>query len=172
MKPRIGSGDAGVTGMPGGRRVLKTSAAVEALGAIDEAAAAVGLARALVANEAHRALLSACQEALGDCAAEVAAAGRARATAFDFPAATSALEDTLREISRTAGEPAGFVMAGENPAQAALHLARTVVRRAERRVFALDMEGRPVLALAAVYLNRLSDLLFDLARTQEDPRKP
>ena len=75
MKPNIGSGDRGETSISAGRRVAKDSAVVEALGAIDEASAAIGLARSFARSRHVKDLLNGCQTALQKCAAEVAAAG-------------------------------------------------------------------------------------------------
>jgi cob(I)alamin adenosyltransferase len=163
MKPNIGSGDGGETSVSGGRRVPKDGALVEALGAIDEASCAVGLARSFARGQRVKDLLNDCQTALQKCAAEVAAAGAPRATDFDFDAAVTALESEIRLADRGAVRPSAFVNPGSTQGEAALHLARSMVRRAERRVFALRHNGPQPPADVARYLNRLSDLLFDLA---------
>ena len=162
MKPNIGSGDAGDTSILGGRRVPKTSEIVEALGAIDEASAALGLARSLLEDARGGELLLRCQVALQKVAAEIASAGRGRATDFDFRSAISVLEAEMQRTAAAAPRPTGFLTPGDTPAQAALNLARAVVRRAERRVVAVRSSGVTFEPAAAVYLNRLSDLLFDM----------
>jgi len=163
MKPNIGSGDSGQTNILGGRRVAKNSLTVEALGAVDEAASAIGLARSLVTSPARRELLKGCQLALQKVAAEMAAAGAGRATDFDFAGASAAIEGEMERIGAAVVRPTGFVVPGDSPAEAALHLARALVRRAERAAVALVSSGVEFEAGAAVYLNRLSDLLFDTA---------
>jgi cob(I)alamin adenosyltransferase len=162
MKPNIGSGDAGDTSILGGRRVPKTSAIVEALGAIDEASAAVGLARSLLDDARGREFLQGCQVALQKVAAEIASAGRGRATDFDFHSAITTLETEMQRVAADVRRPNGFLTPGDTPAQAALNLARAVVRRAERRAVAVRSSGAAFEPAAAVYLNRLSDLLFDM----------
>lgn len=163
MKRRTGSGDEGTTGLVGGRRVRKDSAVIEALGAIDEAAAVIGLARSAVEDEARARVLYECQAALQECAAAIARPPDEPHCDFDFAAATGQLEDRMREIGKTAGEPAGFVIAGNCATEAALNVARTVVRRAERRVVALKPAGAAARDGVAAYLNRLSDFLFYMA---------
>ena len=162
MKPNIGSGDSGETGVLGGRRVPKDSALVEALGAIDEASAAVGLARAFVRDTHRKAFLALCQAALLKCGAEVAAAGSPRATDFDFVAAAKGLEAEMERLAQLTERPTKFLTPGETPAEAALNLARAVTRRAERAVVAARRTGVEFEPGAHVYINRLSDLLFDM----------
>jgi len=163
MKPNIGSGDHGETSVMGGRRVRKDSPQIEALGAIDEATAAIGVARAFVRSVEVKELLQHCQLALQNCAAEVAGAGDKRQTGFDFAAATRTVEEEIKKYDRGAPRPTQFITPGTTQAEAALHLARSVIRRAERRVFALERAGASLPAGVAAYLNRLSDLMFDLA---------
>ena len=85
-----------------------------------------------------------------------------RATDFDFAEATAVVEALIEKIKETSGEPTGFIIPGASPFEAALSMARTVVRRAERSVFAVDWGQKAHLEAAATYLNRLSDLLFAL----------
>jgi cob(I)alamin adenosyltransferase len=158
----MGRGDSGRTGALGAR-ISKASKRIAAVGAIDEAAAAVGLARSLSKAASHRKMLIGCQQALHKCAAEVAAAGGGRATDFDFGAAVKALTREIGRVEKAAGAPDDFVFFGDNPAAAGLNVARATVRRAERAVCSLG-RNRPVrLKEVAAYLNRLSDLLFALA---------
>jgi len=166
MKPQMGKGDDGLTDMLRGGRVLKTSAHVEALGAIDEAIAAVGFARSLVDDPARRKRLAEVEEGLGKCAAEIAAPQGERGSRFDFRGATAAMEEEVAGIIEEKGEPEGFIILGDSTSQAALNLARVAVRRAERRVFAVDWGDRAVYGQVAAYINRLSDLLFALTYTQ------
>ena len=162
MKRDLGSGDSGETNVLGGRRVMKDSPIVEALGAVDEASSAVGLARAFMRDERRKKFLADCQNALQKVAAEVASAGRGRATDFDFAAAIAALESEMARIASDVPRPTGFLTPGDAPAEAALNLARAVVRRAERASVALAASAQHFEPAARVYLNRLSDLLFDM----------
>lgn len=151
-----------------GGHVSKTSPQVEALGAIDEAAAAVGLARAMSKSASTRKILLECRRGLHACAATVASQ-RGRKPVFDFDAATAAIEKEVLRVEKAVGAPKDFVLFGDTPAEAALDLARAMVRRAERAVCALRAKRRS--SLAAAYLNRLSDLLFALA-WQKHRRRP
>lgn len=160
----MGSGDKGLTGLYRGGRTSKTSRVIHALGDLDEAIAALGVARAALppGNAQTGDILACCQSALGNCAAEIAAGDSRRATDFDFAEATAIVEGLIAKIQHTSGEPAGFIIPGASPFEAALSMARAVVRRAERSVFAVDWGGKPHLEEAAAYVNRLSDLLFAL----------
>ena len=145
------SGDDGRTSLAAGRRVAKTDPAVEALGAVDELNCHIGALRAAMILSSDLRLLGSLQQDLFDLGARLAGGGN------DAPDA-SRLE-TLTEDGNY-GLPAldEFVLPGGDPRAAQCHLARAVCRRAERRVAALHD------ADALVYLNRLSDLLFVLAR--------
>ena len=150
------TGDAGETSLYTGERVAKDSARIEALGAMDELQAHIGLARAYVADvDAEIAgELEAVEVKLVDVMAELASVGgAARVTAADV----SALEATIDKYTdRNRFEP---VVPGTSVASASLHVARTVARRCERRIITLA-DARPELLQ---YANRLSDLLFALA---------
>ncbi len=163
MKNDTGRGDTGMTDVYGGGRASKTSDAVEALGAVDEASAAIGLARSLVDDTSTEKLLHKCQSALIECGAEIAGREGKPLVDFDFEGAVEVVEREIRRLSGEGEAPSGFVPAGASPAEAALHLARSAVRRGERRVFALEKVSAPPLSEVARYLNRLSDLLFVLA---------
>lgn len=160
MKPEMGRGDDGLSDLFGGGRILKNSPRMEALGAVDEAIAAVGLARALLDDAGRRKRLEDLQVELRNCAGEIAAGLGARSSDFDFCAAREAIEAEVAAIIEREGSPEGFITPGETAAEAALDVARTIVRRAERRVFALDSGETTVYPELAAYLNRLSDLLF------------
>ena len=159
MKIYTRGGDKGRTSLYSGRRVDKDDARIEALGDLDETVAVLGLAK-LAAPEAARRIEGFQTQlylAMADIAAD--APGEPRLPG-DAAAALEAQIDTL-----DADLPAltDFVIPGASPASAALHHARTLARRAERRVRtaarAHDLPGG-----TAIYLNRLSDLLFVLAR--------
>lgn len=161
-----GTGDLGTTGLVGGERVSKASARVAAYGAVDEANDALGAAVAAAADDAAlRALLRGFQEALFVVGADLAARedvdGALRVSAehvASVEAETDRLETELPPLRK-------FILPGGTPAAAALFVARGVVRRAERAAWALA-ESERVSPHALTYLNRLSDLLFLLARRE------
>jgi cob(I)alamin adenosyltransferase len=168
MKIYTKTGDRGETGLYGAERVPKDHPRVEAYGTVDEANSAIGVARAAL-GEAHpdiQADLEYVQNALFDLGADLATRyggpyekNLARIDAEDV----ARLEALIDRYQEEAPKFTGFIHPGGHAAAAALHLARTVVRRAERRVVEL-MHAEEVNAEAMRYLNRLSDLLFTLAR--------
>lgn len=164
-------GDDGTTGLFYGGRVSKSAGGPEAYGTVDEAVAALGTARSLAAGDFATAILAR-QRELFVVAAELATApanrhkledGMSRVTA-DMAAV---LEQEIDDVVATAGLPTEFVVPGGNPLAAALDVARTVVRRAERRAVAVaeagELEGSEIVR----YLNRLADYLYVLARAAE-----
>jgi len=157
-------GDKGRTSLASGKRVPKHAARVEAYGAVDEAGAVIGLAR-LEATD-YDALLLRIQNDLFDLGADLATP---EVEAPPHPplrivaAQTLALEKEIDRFNAELQPLKSFVLAGGTPGAARLHLARTVVRRAERRATALAA-AEPINPEAIRYLNRLSDLLFVLAR--------
>jgi len=162
------TGDEGSTGLFGGGRVPKDHPRVSAYGDVDELNAAIGIARATVPVDFADELLETIQRDLFALGGHLAtpdpgkvAKALERATLSDtrideFERAIDAGDAELPPLR-------AFVLPGGTPKAAALHLARTVCRRAERSVVGLARES-PVPALFTVYLNRLSDLLFTLAR--------
>ena len=166
MKIYTRTGDAGDTGLFGGERVSKTSARVRAYGSVDEANAHLGVARAALADAEIDTLLNELQNDLFDVGADLATKTDGPAREHIRPAAASDVARLEAWIDRLEAELAPlrqFVLPGGHPAAAALHVARTVVRRAERDVVALAQDEE-VNSEAVVYLNRLSDLLFVAAR--------
>jgi cob(I)alamin adenosyltransferase len=166
------TGDDGTTGLLYGGRVAKDHPAPAACGDVDEAQAAIGMARA-VARPKLAAILVAVQRDLWVLMAELATApenrpklveGRTRVTA----AMVSALEPIIDDVTSRVPPPREFVLPGQTPLAAALDLARAVVRRAERTALAAAADG----SLVVPYLNRLSDLLWALAREQEGQPLP
>jgi len=166
------TGDRGETSLAGGNRVPKDHVRVAAYGDVDEANAAIGAARATPpadATDATDALLARVQQDLfaigGALASPEPEALRAaqRAKVAVTPEQVRALELAIDEAERELVPLRQFVLPGGCPKAAALHLARTVCRRAERAVVHLARE-QPVPPEILTYLNRLSDLLFVLAR--------
>ncbi len=171
MKIYTRTGDDGDTGLFGGDRVPKSDARVRAYGTVDEANAALGVARAALrrsatVDEALDGELGALQSALFDLGADLAAPLEARArrvvTAIDEEDVT-ALEGRIDVLDAELEPLTSFVLPGGEEAAAALHLARAVVRRAERDTVELAATAA-INPHALRYLNRLSDLLFTLAR--------
>jgi cob(I)alamin adenosyltransferase len=165
MKLYTKTGDDGTTGLFGGGRVLKASQRVEAYGSVDETNAVIGVARATGLPPVIDAVLERVQEDLFTLGAELACVPGKESKlkmALLGEADIHRLEAAI-DAADAACEPLKtFVLPGGSPQAAALHLARTVCRRAERATLAID-DG-PVRSEVLVYLNRLSDLLFALAR--------
>lgn len=157
-------GDDGYTGLLGAGRVPKHDPRPEAYGSIDEASAALGVARSLARSSDTRGILEAVQRDLYRLMAEVAAAPEHAARFRRIDAArVEWLETKAEEITSQVEVPKDFVVFGEARAGAALDLARTVVRRAERKVAWLAHQGELANPELLRYLNRLSSLCFVLA---------
>jgi len=166
MKIYTRKGDEGETGLLGAERVPKDSPRVEACGTVDELNAALGLARAEPLSEDLDRLLQRLQHELFRLGAELASTGpAARTLGLIGPEQIRALEEEIDRQEQSLAELGQFILPGGTRAAAALHLARTVCRRAERRlVSAVRSGGEEFSASLLVYLNRLGDLLFVLAR--------
>jgi cob(I)alamin adenosyltransferase len=165
MKLYTKTGDDGTTGLFGGGRVPKTSARVAAYGTVDETNAAIGVARATPLDSAMDPGLASVQDDLFTLGAELACVpGREHKLAMALlgGADIERLERAIDVADAACPPLRSFVLPGGSPQAAALHVARTVCRRAERAVLAID--DAPPRREAVVYLNRLSDLLFALAR--------
>ena len=170
MKIYTKTGDDGETGLFGGGRVSKDSLRVAAYGAVDEVNAALGLARALDPQEFADALLQRIQRDLFTIGAELATPdpaklrkALARSGAAIAESDVAALEDAIDSHESRLEPLKNFILPGGTPKAATLHLARTVCRRAERAVVALARDEQISPAILR-YVNRLSDLLFVLAR--------
>jgi cob(I)alamin adenosyltransferase len=157
------TGDDGYTGLLKGERVPKEHPITEAVGAIDEANAALGVARAVCQDGHSKAILLVVQRDLYHLMAEVSASpeNAARFRRID-PERVAWLEKQIESLSAQVQAPKDFIVPGDTHPAAALDLARTVVRRAERQVAGLAHTG--VIANTAIlgYLNRLSSLCFTL----------
>lgn len=163
-------GDDGTTGLLYGGRISKGDPTTEAYGTVDEAVSALGLARA-EAEPGLATLLLRLQRELFVVAADLAAnpAQRRKLQPGVSLVTPEMVADLERLIDRTVEDhplPTGFVVPGANRVEAALDLARTLVRRAERAAVRLDDVRRRAAAEAMRYLNRLSDLLYVLARAE------
>ena len=162
-------GDKGKTSLGDGTRVAKQSLRVEAYGTVDEANAALGLARLHTAGD-DDAMLARIQNDLFDLGADLCTPEDGRRAAGALRIVAAQVKQLETEIDRMNAELAplnSFVLPGGSPVSAYLHLARTVTRRAERLVCALAA-AEPVNPEAIKYLNRLSDHLFVLSRRLND----
>jgi len=173
------TGDDGTTGLLFGGRVSKAAAGPSAYGAVDEAVSALGLARAETeAGSELNELLVKIQRDLFVVGAELATAPERRDRLV--PGVTSAtaemvaaLEPVIDEVARRFDAPQEFVLPGEGRVAAALDLARSVIRRAERAaVEATRLEWLDTSSHVVAYLNRLADLAYTLARWQEGEHRP
>jgi len=167
------AGDAGATRLATGQTVSKADRRVETYGAVDETNACLGLVRVHTSGDAELdAILARIQNELFDLGADLAQPAK------PDEAAGSVLRILDSQVTRLEGEIdtlnaelpplTSFVLPGGTAAAAALHLARTVCRRAEREAVRLVEAGEPVSGPALRYLNRLSDLLFVAARYAND----
>ncbi len=157
-------GDAGQTSLGDGSRVEKDNARVEAYGAVDEANAALGLLRLHIAGDAEAdAMVSRMQNDLFDVGADLCVPGVAGERLRVTDAPTLRLEAETAAMNATLPALTSFVLPGGTPAAAHAHLARTIVRRAERRTVLLN-HAEPVNPAVLKLLNRMSDHLFVLGR--------
>ncbi|MDR1387845.1 MAG: cob(I)yrinic acid a,c-diamide adenosyltransferase [Propionibacteriaceae bacterium] len=162
------SGDAGQTGLFGGSRVPKQSDIVEAYGSVDEMNTAIGAAKVACTVEPYRSTLDQIQRRLHILAAELASdeAGRAKLEHTIDQADIDALERLIDDCVALTGPMRQFTVPGHDEASVRLHQARTVARRAERRILTAA-ESSPIRPEIVKYVNRLSDALFAIARVGE-----
>ena len=162
-------GDGGETSLGDGARVRKDAPRIEAIGAVDETNAAIGVVRAALAGVAvdADAALARVQNDLFDLGADLAVPGDAgtRLRMTDVPVLR--LEAEIATMLARVPALTSFVLPGGTAAAAAAHMARTIARRAERAVVRLALD-EPVTPAARHYLNRVSDHLFVLARVLND----
>lgn len=159
------TGDAGTTGLVDGLRVSKADLRMAAIGDVDEANSAIGVAVAALGGGALGTALMRIQSDLFDCGADLATPGN------DFTPSDMTLRIVAVQVERLEAEIdamnadlaplRSFILPGGSAAAASLHLARAIVRRAERTAVAMAAAANP---LALAYLNRLSDYLFVAAR--------
>ncbi|MHB8352447.1 MAG: cob(I)yrinic acid a,c-diamide adenosyltransferase [Thermoplasmata archaeon] len=162
------TGDHGETGLAGGVRISKDAPRLRAYGTLDELASQLGLAEALLppepAAQVHRDLLRRCQHELFTAMSELARAPALGAPAHRLEARhVTALDQDIDRLSGEVPPLTNFILPRGSPAASAVHVARTVARRAERELVALH-RIEPVRPELIIWLNRLSDLLFALAR--------
>lgn len=163
------TGDKGQTSLIGGTRVSKSHLRVECCGDVDEANSLLGLAKSLSRREYVRQAVHKIQGTLFSLGAELACDHGAgvdlkwKLTDEDL----TYLEEVADHCMEICGAQTQFVVPGVDPASAALHVARTVVRRAERAVVRLSEAGEGPGELVMCYINRLSDAIYALARLEE-----
>jgi cob(I)alamin adenosyltransferase len=156
-------GDAGETSLGDGSRVRKDALRVEAMGAVDEANAAIGLLRLHTAGCEEDAMLARVQAELFDLGADLAVPGDAANRLRIHPSQSARLDAEIATMNALMAPLRSFVLPGGSPAAAHAHLARTLARRAERAVVALGA-AEALNPEMLRYLNRLSDHLFVLSR--------
>jgi cob(I)alamin adenosyltransferase len=176
------TGDDGTTGLLYGGRVAKDTSGPDAYGVVDEAVSALGLARAEAEQGSELdEILVRLQRELFVVGAELATAPGNRGklqpgVSLVTAAMVTDLEPLIDDLTTRYDPPTEFVLPGENRAAAALDVARTVVRRAERRCVTAAAEGwlatGPGGSEVVAYLNRLADLVYTLARWQEGTFRP
>ena len=169
------TGDDGTTGLGTGERRLKSDLRVDAYGTVDEANACIGIARVHTAanHPAIDAMLSRIQNDLFDLGADLAVPDDGKPLGYEplriTPVQTDRVEKDIDLLNKDLQPLKSFVLNGGTPAAAALHLARTVVRRAERLMVALAQDpAEHVNRDGLKYINRVSDFLFVAARAVND----
>lgn len=177
--PRIytKTGDDGTTGLLYGGRVSKADPVAEAYGTVDEAVAALGTARALVTDDDLRTLILSLQRELFVVGADLATNPEQRSklregVSLTTPSMVAVLEARIDRLVAERPLPNVFIVPGASPGSAAIDVSRTAVRRAERRAVEAREAGRDVSDVVLRYLNRLSDLLFVLARMEAGEDEP
>lgn len=167
------TGDKGTTALAAGGRRSKYDLRIEAYGTVDETNACLGMVRLHTQGHAIDAMLARMQNDLFDLGSDLATVATNKPLPYEPLRVTEAqverIEQEIDLLNETLAPLRSFVLPGGTPAAAALHLARTVCRRAERRVVELmDRPGETVSPTAVKYLNRLSDFLFVASRSIND----
>ncbi len=169
------TGDDGTTGLGSGERRLKSDLRVEAYGTVDEANACIGLARLHTAKEHPQidAMLALVQNDFFDLGADLCVPDTGAKLGHEplriNAAQTKRIETDIDRLNKQLQPLKSFILPGGSPAAAALHLARTVARRAERMMVALTQDGAEHVNPEAIrYVNRASDFLFVAGRVVND----
>ena len=161
------TGDRGTTALIGGTKVPKSHLRIEAYGTVDELNSNIGLCRDMLTNEDSRKVLQDIQRQLFSIGAALAC-DPAKATKMHVPdireSDISFLEKEIDRMDETLPPLKNFILPGGHAAVSFLHIARCVCRRAERCCVRLETKGEKIAPLILIYLNRLSDYLFVLAR--------
>ncbi len=158
------AGDKGETGLIGGKRVAKDDARIEATGQVDELSSVIGIVIAFSDDNELREMLTKIQRTLFVVGADLATpAGEKIAIPRLSPSKVSEIEALIDKVDADLPKIESFILPGGSKTASLMHLARTICRKAERRVIALNRHEKVNEAIP-IYLNRLSDLLFVLAR--------
>lgn len=172
------TGDAGTTALGTGERVPKTSVRIAAYGTVDETNAQIGMARIHLADTESEvgAMLARIQNDLFDLGADLCVPDKGQKLAYEplriSDTQVKRLEDEIDQMNAALTPLKSFILPGGTPCAAALHVARTVCRRAERVMVELaNLPNEPVSAAALKYVNRLSDFLFVASRYVNDRGK-
>jgi cob(I)alamin adenosyltransferase len=160
-------GDEGETSLLTGVRVSKASLRPETYGTLDEASSALGLAKVFTKNETIQSMILAVQQDLLLLGAQLSCDDAMKNDYNIGTEATQRLEDWIQKLQEEVPLPRKFIFPGTNAASAALDLARTIVRRSERRAVEMREAGLLDSPEVHAYLNRLADFLFTLARYAE-----
>jgi len=164
-------GDGGDSSLVDGSRLSKSHIRFQAIGDIDESNATIGYARAaLIMGSAADRFLAGVQNDLFDLGADLATPGEIEGALRLSDGRAAAIEAEIDALSEQLGPLTSFVLPGGSEAAARLHMARTQVRRAERTAIQLNLES-PLNPEIIKYINRLSDLLFQLARAENEMGK-
>lgn len=164
MKIYTRSGDDGTTGLYGGGRVSKSDPRIEAIGAVDELNAYLGIVRTLPVSVQTDKVLSVLQNRMFDLGAELATLDAAsRGTDALQDSHVAEVEQWIDQMEVELPPLQTFILPGGSPVAAGLHFARSVCRRAERHMVALSLIA-PLRETALIYVNRVGDLLFVMAR--------
>jgi cob(I)alamin adenosyltransferase len=166
MKIYTKTGDKGETSLYDGKRVKKDEIRVESYGTVDELNSSIGFARHFVDDEEINAILLRIQRELFDVAGELATTDRDKFPEKIDETHVKALETIIDDYLERIDKMDAFIIPGSNKAAASLHVARTICRRAERRILKLSREEE-VSEWLMKYVNRLSDTLYAMARYLE-----
>lgn len=171
MKIYTKTGDQGETGLLGGLRVTKDHPAIWVCGELDETNSALGMARSLGLSPDLETAIQLVQQQLFQLGARVA--GWRASETVQLEQAVAAQEDLIDLLEAELPPLDAFILPGGSPQGAALHMARTICRRAERRLVTLrQTSNSPAeFAVELIYLNRLGDLLFVMARVENHRRQ-
>lgn len=165
MKIYTKGGDKGMTSLFDNKRVAKNSTRVESYGTVDELNSHLGLARTLIKDKKISSTIKMIQRELFDLAGELATSDQEKFSEKIDQSNIEGLETTIDELLDEMNQKqlSKFIIPGSNSASAALHIARTVCRRAERRIISLADEEE-IREDILKYINRLSDLIYSMAR--------
>ena len=163
------TGDKGKTSLFDAKRVSKDDIRVESYGTVDELGAFLGLAKNYVDDEMYK-HIEVIQNKLFTVATNLATEDRTKVAHHIVEEDIKYLEELVDKYMGALGNPTGFIVNGSNKASAYLHVARTICRRAERRIITL-VAGADIDPLVLKYVNRLSDTIYSMARFMEEEQK-